>query len=195
MKNQLISQQEKILNIIAESFDSNPSVNWVVKNDKKRKKRIKELARYSYITSFARNGVFISSDKTGVALCYKYNEKRETIRDYWNQLRLVIKAIGLNRVFEVLKRESYIKSKRPKSGDFLYFWFFGVEENGRGKTAAKELKEIIFKESNIKKLPIYLETSVEKNMKVYQRYGFELYHTWKVESQGINLWFMKREPK
>lgn len=183
------------IEIIAKSFRDNPSVNWVIKNDSKDNKRIRELARFSFKTALRRNGAYISGNRKGIALCYKYNIKKESLADYWDQLVLTFKCIGPMRVMEVLKRESYTKSKRPESGEFLYFWFYGVMPGFNGQGDALELKEKILHLADSEKLPIYLETSIEKNRTVYQRYGFETYHVWEVKERNINLYFMKREPE
>ncbi len=186
--------KKKITQIITEAFEANPSVNWVVKNDHKKEQRIRALAEYSFDTAFRRNGVFVSDNLEGVALCYKYNFRKESLADYYAQLKLLFKSIGVTRVFEVLNRQAYISKHRPKDGYFLYFWFFGVSNKGRGSHAAKQLKDEIFNLSKETNLPIYLETSVEKNKKVYERYGFDTYHVWHYEKKGIDLHFMKRDP-
>lgn len=193
MRKANISDEKLIIEIISESFIYNPSVLSVIKNDNKKKQRIAELAKYAFRTAVRRNGVYISSDNEGVAICYKYNAKKESLIDYWNQLNLVIKSIGFSRVFKILKREGYVKKFRPVSGEYFYFWFFGVTNMGKGKGAAMELKDAIIKESLNKKLPIYLETSVEKNKSVYERYGFEVYHKWKNDSENMTLWFMRKD--
>ena len=192
MRHATKSDKKKFIEIIAESFDTNPSVNWVIKNDSKRTKRIRAVANYAFEKALLKQGAYISSDETGIALCYKYNKKSNFIRDYWNQVKLAVVAIGIERIIEVLNREAYLEKLRPKSGEFLYFWFFGVSNEGKGKGAAKELKDYIFNLSDKTGLSIYLETSVAKNKNVYERYGFELYHSWEVKEQGITLWFMKR---
>ena len=140
------ADRSKVIAIIAESFDANPSVNRVIKNDGKRKERIRALADYSFKTALIRNGAFISSDEQGVALCYQYDLKKEGISDYLNQVQLVTKAIGVGRVLDIMKRDAYIKSKRPKDGNYLYFWFLGITDKGKGGIAIRELKEYLFTE-------------------------------------------------
>jgi len=187
------SDEKLIIDLLINSFYGNPSVMTVIKNDQNTKNRLKVLAKYVFKIALKREGVFVSSDNTGFAICYKYNELKETLTDYWHQIELVVKAIGIDRVLKIMKRDNYIKEIRPQSGEFFYFWFLGVTKEGRGHGAAKELAFSIIKESEEKKLPIYLETSVEKNAKVYQRFGFEVYHTWIPENGDTPLWFMKRE--
>lgn len=188
------ADRSKVIDIITASFDTNPSVNRVIKNDTKRKERIKALADYSFKTSLLRDGAFISSDEQGVALCYKYNIRKEGLKDYWNQLILVGKAIGIGRVCDIMKRDGYLKSKRPTDGNYLYFWFLGITDKGKGGIAIRELKQHLFTESEKGNLPIYLETSVPKNKRVYERYGFETYHEWTDPKTGDVIWLMRRMP-
>ncbi len=181
------------LELLAQAFLNNPSVNSVVKNDRKRPQRIRELARYSIKTSFARKGAFISSGRNGIALCYPIQAKKEGIIDFWNQAVLLVKAIGISRFRQVLQREAYIKSRRPQ-GNYLYFWFFGVTPGQHGSGDAVELKNHIFRWADNEQLPICLETSVEKNKRVYERYGFQVYHTWTSGQHDYTLYFMQRPP-
>ena len=43
-------------------------------------------------------------------------------------------------------------------------------------------------------LPVYLETAMDRNRAVYERYGFETYHFWEDREKNIRFWFMKLEP-
>ena len=81
----------------------------------------------------------------------------------------------------------------PVDCDYLYFWLFVVLPSARGSQAALELKNVIFKESDRLKLPIYLETTLQKNKRVYERFGFKVYHIWEIEKRDVTMYFMKRE--
>lgn len=194
MRRAVKSDEKRVVDILTQSFESNPSVLWVVKKDRKLKKRIKELCRYSFNTALRRQGVWLSSNRNGVALCYPYNAKKDGFADYLSQISLVLRAVGLKRVPMVLKRESYIKQHRPADGNFLYFWFLGVLPGHQDGKAARELKEHILNLSSKSSLPIYLETSVEKNRRVYQRFGFEVYHQWVSDDNETVVYFMRRMP-
>jgi len=189
MRKATSADKHLVTSILSDAFLTNPSVLQVVKSDHKVVQRVEHLAHYAFKTALRRNGVYLSSDEQGVAICYRYNSKKNALVDYWHQLQLVVLAIGINRVLKVLKRDNYIQKIRPGSGEYLYFWFLGVNEASRGSGGAMELKNVILKEARDQHLPIYLETSVEKNKRVYERFGFELYHTWKTDTS--TLWFMK----
>ncbi len=192
MKAATINDKEQVISIIMESFHNNPSVNRVIKNDHKREYRLYALAEYAFNKAFRRKGVWLSDDGQGLAIFYRYNERKEDLIDYWNQVKLAFKAIGLFRSLGILKRENYMAQQRPKDGNFFYFWFFGVSNKARGSRAAYELRDEIFKLSSQLKLPLYMETSVPQNQKVYERFGFETYHTWNQPGNGEPLWFMRK---
>jgi GNAT superfamily N-acetyltransferase len=76
----------------------------------------------------------------------------------------------------VLKRESMIKNNHPKE-PFAYLWFIGVnppkQNRGIGSAFIKEVIRKCEKEER----PIYLETSVERNLPFYQKFGFEIFQS------------------
>ncbi len=187
-----MTEKENAIRIISEAFVENPSVLHIVKPDKHKPERIKHLADYVYETSKMRQGVYFSRDKEAIALCYRYNFKKEGLSDYLNQAKLVFRTIGIERVFKILKRDAYVKKQRPADGNFLYFWFFGASDKSRGGRGAWELKEKVFEQSRKLQLPIYLETSIPQNKLIYERFGFETYHVWDGNYGNDPLYFMRR---
>ena len=184
--------REHVVRIIEESFTDNPSVVSVI--NPKKSKSLRALANYAFDTAIVREGVMLTEDRQSVAICYHYGLKKEGFMDLWNQMKLVLNCIGFSRVPQVMRRETYIKKQRPADGKFLYFWFFGATDAGRANRSAFTLKQAIFDWSAKEGLPIYLETSVPKNKKVYERFGFETYHEWS-QTKDCTLYFMRRAPR
>ena len=180
---------EKIISI---TFAKNPGVNWLLRKGGDRNKKIGRLANWVFIKAFLRSGIFISSNEKGLAVCYKFNNNKFSIIEIYYQLRFVFTSINLSRLVKVLRRESYRKNIRPKSGEYLYFWFFGVLPGG--EKAGFELKDAIFDKAKEVNLPVYLETAVKRNKIIYERYGFKTYHYWLDEKEDIEFWFMKWKP-
>lgn len=187
------SNKEKIVHILSESFDTNKSSNWVIKNDHKRKKRLNALMSYAFDVCFNINGAYISEDKKAAVLFDLPNAKNKDnfLLTYFD-IQLAFRAVGLSRVLQVMKRETYIKKKHPKT-DFIYLWFIGIlpeyQKKGQGSKMLEELIEL----SENNKMPIYLETSMPENLPFYKKYSFEIYHEWQSEDAGFTVWFMKRE--
>ncbi len=185
--------QQKVVDIISKSFAENPGVNWMFKKGGDHKRKMKSLASYVFMKGLVRNGVYISSNEKGVAICYPFNDMKFSLTEILYQLRFVFHSLDFRSIPKILKRESYRKKIRPASGEYLYFWFLGVLHGG--EKAAFELKDAILKEAKQKNLPIYLETAVPRNQKVYERFGFKTYHYWEDETQNIRFWFMRWVPR
>lgn len=188
----LATPQDKseAVRIITNTFDQNPSVNIVIGSGGNRRKKISRLGNYAFIKAMNRQGAYLSSNRKGAALCFLSDAKGTNFAEFWAELRFAL-VIPPKKVIQTLKRESYIKKHRYE-GKHLYFWFLGVEKGGG--QAVYELKEHLFAMSEREQLPILLETSVARNRSVYERYGFEVYHTWNDSGDGKTLWFMMRKP-
>jgi hypothetical protein len=184
-----IEDLEDSVRIITETFDANPSVNIVIGDGGNRRKKIRRLAAYAYIKSLNRNGAYLSDNRLGTALCFRSNVGKWNFKEILYEVRFAL-SIPVKKVVQTLKRESYIKKYRFK-GDHLYFWFLGVTKGG-GATVY-EIKDYLFQLSETEKLPILLETSVERNKEIYERYGFKVYHEWPDSGNGKTLWFMMRD--
>jgi hypothetical protein len=182
-------EKAQSVRIITEAFDSNPSVNIVIGDKGNRKKKISRLAAYAFVKSLNRNGAFLSDNKMGTAFCFRSNIGSSNFKEFISELHFAF-SIPIKKVFQTLKREAYIKKHRYK-GDHFYFWFLAVVKGG-GK-AGFEMKDHLFDLSEKEQLPILLETSVERNKVIYERYGFKAYHTWPDSGNGNTLWFMIRE--
>ncbi|HEV8514300.1 MAG TPA: GNAT family N-acetyltransferase, partial [Cyclobacteriaceae bacterium] len=166
--------KSKALDILVQAFDSNPSVNHVVKQDNRREQRIRELMNYSFKVCSAFGEAWMSDDEQACALVLHPDKKRLTLNAIGWDLQLCLSCIGLNRVNIVLKRESTIKAFHPKE-PISYLWFIGVNPSVHNKGIGSNLLKEVIHQSETVRRPIYLETSVESNAVWYQKYGFEIY--------------------
>jgi ribosomal protein S18 acetylase RimI-like enzyme len=177
-----------VLDILVKSFDRNPSVNHIVKQDHKRQQRIRALMDYSFKVCNAFGEVWMSDDEQACALVLHPDKKRFTLNAIVWDIQLCFSCIGLIRVNTVLKREADIKAFHP-SAPFSYLWFIGVNPSVQHQgTGSNLLKEVIQQSKHLNR-PIYLETSVEGNVAWYQKHGFELFHTL---NMGYTLSMLRR---
>ena len=192
MKRALRKDKDKVVKIIIESFDTNPHVNFIIKNDSKRNKRMVVMAKYAFEFGMRRNGVHLTDDGLGVAIIFEHGKVPMNLREYIMQLGLGFKAFSIFRSAMVGKLEAQIGKRRPRDVKFLYLWFFGVADEALGSTDARELMKFIFTLSADQKIPIYLETSIDRNSIIYKRYGFEEYDVFETGHDNLVMHFMKR---
>jgi len=189
MKKAAASDKGWVVEILAKSFDSNKSVNFIVKQDESRLARIRALMGYSFDICHLFGAVFVSDDKKACALILYSERNQISLKSVWLNLKLIVQCIGLNRLPKILKREKSLKKIRP-SHPHIYLWFIGVDpasqKMGIGKKMLEDIKELGIKT----KKPIYLETSTMNNIPWYERAGFTIYNE---RYFGYKLTFMKKE--
>ena len=187
---------ERTINIITEAFKVIPAGDQLVKQDGKREARYKKLGAYVYHNAVKKNGLYLSSNKEGVGVCYVVDPKnnKKTFIDYINDLKFAFQVSGIKNALAISKRQSYIQNQRPKNDKYMYWEFTGVNPNYQGNDSAtfsaKELRDQVFNDAFERQLPMFTETSIRKNMVVYRRYGFEIYHEWEMPD-GSTMWFLK----
>ena len=160
--------------LLTKSFEENLSVNYVIQQDDKKLKRIRLLMEYSIEMCFLFGEIWLSNDKKACALILYPHKKRTTLSSVFLDLNLIFRVIGVSGFGKVMSREVLIKKKQPKE-KMVYLWFIGVnplyQHSGIGSLLLKE----VLADAEKKGLPVYLETSTEKNLPWYQRFGFTIY--------------------
>jgi len=179
-----------VVEILSNSFDSNKSVNFVVKQDAKRKERIRFLMDYSFEVCWMFGNVYLSEDKKACALVMLPENKRSTIKSWCLDVQLAFRSFGIERINKIKAREKRIKALYPQEPT-CYLWFLGVAPELHRKGIGKKLLQEIIAEAEISGRPLCLETSVASNVEWYEKYGFRVYATVDV---GYPLFMMRREP-
>jgi ribosomal protein S18 acetylase RimI-like enzyme len=169
------TDKASIIQILATAFDTNKSVNYIIKQDSKRVERIRFLMSYSFEMCFRFGKVYLSEDRKAAALILLPHLKKTTNLSIWLDIQLVFKSIGLKSIGRVMKREKMIKDFHPKT-PFMYLWFVGVKPEFQGSGVGSKLLKEIMTESHKLALPVYLETSTKKNIPWYLKQGFKQYN-------------------
>lgn len=185
------ADKKRTVGILAASFDDNQSVNYIIKQDSKRKQRIRRLMEYSFDVCYLFGKVYLSDDKKGCALIVLPDKKKTTLQSIWLDLKLIIFCIGLLNVKKAMSREAKIKKLQPAE-KMYYLWFIGVDPSEQDKGIGSILLDEIIDESESNKRIICLETSTSRNLPWYEKFGFTIYNELDL---GYKLFFLKREIK
>jgi hypothetical protein len=188
MKLASLKDRKLVSSIITETFQNNPSVISILSKKGNLQNKIRYLADFAFIKAYNRQGVYISNNQKGVALFYKGNQSKFSFKEIYYEAKFALLSLPTLKIPSILKREAYMKKGKPKNGNYYYFWFLGVQKDGGN--VGFELKQIVLDKAKKEKLPIYLETSVWRNVVAYQRYGFKIYNTWEDKTNGITVWLM-----
>ena len=180
--------KELIVNILAQSFDGNKSVNYIVKQDSKRAKRMKKLMEYSFEVCHLFGDVFLTEDKKGCALIVMPDKKKTRLKSILLDAKLAFSCISLSNLKKAMAREAAIKKLHPNE-PMYYLWFIGVDPSEQNKGVGTSLLKEVINEGSAKHRPIYLETSTLKNIPWYEKFGFIVYDKLDL---GYELFFLKK---
>lgn len=178
-----------VVDILTQSFENNQSVNYIVKQDKNRVKRISALMDYSFEVCYLFGDVFLSDDKRACALILYPDKKKTALKSILLDARLILSSVGIKNIQRTLERESLIKKIQPKE-QMSYLWFIGVDCEYQNSGIGTGLLMDIIKYSDLQNRPVYLETSTLKNLPWYQKYGFTIYHELDL---SYKLYFLRKE--
>lgn len=179
--------KQQVTGILTRSFATNNSVNYIVQQDHKKMRRIQVLMDYSFELCFLFGEVFVSEDRKAAALVLYPEKKRATLKTLLLDLKLLMQSVGIRNAKKVLDREAKIDQIKPKT-TMTYIWFIGVDPDHHHAGIGSKLLESIIAQSD---RPIYLETSMVKNLPWYARYGFQIYGELDL---GYKMYFLKKEP-
>ena len=126
------SDKPLVTNLLSKSFADNKSVNYIVKQDRKRAFRLRYLMEYSFDVCRLFGDVFLSDDRNGCALTTYPERKRTTLQSALLGTKLLASTIGLANAKKAMQRELAIKKIHPK-GLLYYLWCLGVEPAEQGK--------------------------------------------------------------
>lgn len=183
------THKQLVVHILANSFVENKSINYIVKQGKKRMKRIENLMHYSFEVCMLYGEVYLSDDKNGCALVIYPEQKRTTFKSKLLDLKLIFKTTGIANIKKIVNRELIIKQNHPE-GLISYLWFIGVAPLQQHKGIGSLLMKEIIAETGMQKRTICLETSTLQNIPWYKKFGFAIY---KELDFGYKLFCMKRE--
>lgn len=177
------------IEMLAQCFGDNKSVNYIIPQDHRRAKRIIRLMEYSFDYCRLFGEIYLSNDRRACAMIVYPHKVKTSLRAIRLDLRLIIKCIGLSNIRKVLRREAIIKKLHPK-GPFCYLWFIGTSPEVQRKGIGSALLESLLAQCEKEGLPVYLETSVERNLPWYKKWGFAVYEELDL---GYRLYCMKKD--
>lgn len=162
--------RQRIVDLLCEAFNDNLSVNYVLKKDGNQTNRLRNLMEYSVSLGELFGKIYLTKNKDACAVLIYPEKKKVTLKSIWLDIKVVFGAIGVTRVFKVLRRQSEIQKKRPDY-PVTHLWYIAVASDTQGKGLGGELLQQILTESE---RPVHLETSTIRNFSFYEKHGFKL---------------------
>ncbi|CAL2104234.1 GNAT family N-acetyltransferase [Tenacibaculum sp. 190130A14a] len=166
------------------------SINFVVKQDKHRNKRLRFLMEYLFLKALDFGEVYISNNQNACILLHYPHKEKTTLKTIGRDCKLAFKTIGLIRVYKVLKREYQLKKHHVKEAH-IHPLIMGVKKDYQGKGSGVRLIYEVLNEHSTNKLPCILETTTKSNLKLYKKFGFYIFN--ETTDLGYPLYFLRKD--
>lgn len=150
------------------------SINFVVKQDKKRSNRLRYLMEYMFNLCFKFGEIFLSDNNKGCILLMFPHRKRVSLETILWDIKLAFKTVGLENVVKVLKRESQLKKHHLKE-PHIHPLIMGVRKEYQGTGVGPRLIVELLKHYDNNELPVVIETTTDSNLKLYKKFGFKIF--------------------
>lgn len=186
------SDKEILQEILAGAFFESDRLRAIMRKGKEGK-RIKIMSAYGYDLCKKFDGVYLSEDKSTAMLYWRKTQFRRSFRDWMQYLSMFLRTVQIRKVFSTLKREKLVESHRLDIPDYIYVWILGSDPTKTSIRGLADVRDHLNKMSKEHKLPVLIETTVEKLLKLYRYVGFEVYDEIFDKTTNLPVWFLKKD--
>lgn len=146
---------------------------------------VKQCARYIR----KKNGAIISNNGQGLAVILPIASEKDQLEPigWWSSVFL----IPLKRIGAFYRFRRCVKAFMPTEPHLL-FMLLVSEEKRNGMSLVIELRDELFKMSEIMQLPVYAQTSSQRTKQLFESFGFTTYGRVPIPKKEEYMYFLKR---
>lgn len=178
---------DKLEELLTECFSKDPLYLQLIPQKEKRQKLLPELFRCDLDELFENceiyadcedlNGIIVVSDETE-----PYNPIKYYAIELYYALKTGLHLIGedpsLKTLWNFVKGKEYLTSEWTedlRTDKRMHIVYFAVRPSARGRGIASKLMNAVLDYADRNKLVMSLETHNERNLSMYEHYGFHLF--------------------
>jgi len=185
---------KKAANVLANAFYDDPIYNKMDMDEDKRCVISELMIRYSFRYG---NVVSTSENLEGVMAITPHDKPMTFLRIIRSGAFLIsMKLASLKKMMGAVEKAMEEEKKNLNIDPYIYLFTIGVSREFQGKGFGGKLLRAVIEKADTERKPMYLETQNEKNVSLYEKYGF--YVTKKIdlpEPLNLPMWLMVRDAK
>lgn len=190
-------QIERASQVLSRAFRDDPELVGSIPDPQKRQKLLLSMFRVSLNHALKHGEVYAFSPAIeGVAI---WLPSEATEISLWTLLRsgglgLLFRA-GWGFLRKMQKDDNFARRLRRKLAPFPHWYLavLGVAPELQGKGYASRLLKPMLTRLDEKKMPAYLETSIEDYVAIYQHFGFKVIREEMLPGSDAKIWVMLRK--
>lgn len=187
--------RKQVLEVLSGAFRQNPWLNAIAPFTQ-HPRRYRAVLEYACATASQHRGIHVSPCGQAVALYYIVwpDEPMSwplVARKFW----LAFGSFAWWDVPAILHHQAQVKALRPVGEPYMYCWFLGATPAARRAGKTRGLVNELFRQAQALRLPIYAETTLERNCRVYERFGMQTYAVVASPRFGVTSFCMRWLPE
>jgi len=194
------SEISQATTVLADAFKEDPLFKVLFGEAVKNSYKYTLVAKFMIKYCYKYGDVYASSEKFEGIMAITQDEY--TCMSLWRMIRsgsiFPFLSIGMKsfmKVASALSPMDEVRRKHMKNKSFVYLQIIGVASENQGKGHGGNLLKELIAMTNEAKLPIYLETETESNVRLYERFGFDILEKMSLPVINQPMWTMLRESK
>ena len=186
-------QLETLADVLADSFSTDPVMNWVIPARDLYAGFFRLLLRDVFLP---RGMVHLESEGRGAGLWLPPGESFD-MRPSPGLISLVTQLVlrkGPRPLLRIPQQAALFDRHHPTEPHF-HLLFVGCRQANQGQGVGSALIKHGTRVADEQHMPAYLESSNELNVPLYQRHGFEVISQEALPGDGPRVWFMWRDAR
>jgi ribosomal protein S18 acetylase RimI-like enzyme len=167
-----VAEDPRLAGVITRAFWDDPILTWLIPNEPNGRARMEAFFRAELYTAHRRGTVLTTPERDGASLWYPPDQWRTPPSHIARQAPSLVWALG-RRVPAGLKLLTKMEHLHPTEPHW-YLSVIGTDPARQGRGVGAALIEAITDRCDAEGLPAYLESSKERNISYYARFGFEV---------------------
>jgi GNAT superfamily N-acetyltransferase len=187
----------KAAQVLSKSFMDYPVFTYILPDRNYRMRKIEHLFSFLITIGLLDGEVLAPSDKIeGVSIWIDSASKKSSfikiLKNGLFPLFLNLNIRSISRFIRIGLKKHKVRKEILK-GQYYLLDAIGIDPTLRGKGFARIMIESKLNECDRQKTQCYLETSNRENLSYYERYGFHIFHEYRIET--LNVYGMLRESR
>ena len=186
---------EGVVRVLVRAFDDDPIMNWICRQDGKRREAFDRLSSLTLCKlSLPFGEVLVTDDRVGAALWVPPEKWKMGFFQQLSILPTMARVIGLPRFLQMLTVLNAGEKVHPPDAHY-YLLQVGVDPSRQGEGIGSALLTPVLERCDQERCGAYLENTNPENLSFYERHGFEVIGMIDLGPKAPPLSAMWRKPR
>jgi len=190
------SQINRAAEVLATSFFDYPMFAFYFPDQKRRTRYLPWYFKNILNAALRYGAVYTTAEVSGVIFILPPGHTQISVWEYIQSGFLLTPfALGFRNYRRSMECENFVGATQielMKNRPHYYLWGLAVDPAKKSQGIGTTLMRPLLAQADAQRIPIYLETHDEKNVRYYQKHGFDLLHTACIQKYQLSIWCMMR---